>query len=320
VRRRSFIALVAIVLGSGAVFAWPSVSELLRSPVPVGAALPVTAVATASAAPTVLPVLSPRPTAAPTPTSGPRPTASIEPAVQRASAVARGLAGDGLGAPDPRRLGGYRWPLANGVITGRFGPSPYGALVVHGERFHDGIDVASFCGDRVVAAHDGRVLAAGRRFDAWIGWIGSLGPHERRMDRLHKWSELPIVVIIDDGDGYRAIYAHFNAVTVRAGQYVRAGQQIGWEGSTGFATGCHVHFGLFSPLEGDRLELRPDVHRRTKYPRYEIARIDPLLVLPALQPGKTIGPFPTPSPAPSSVPSPGGPREVGAAPHRAQRS
>lgn len=305
-RRRSFIALVAIVLGSGAVFAWPSVSELLRSPVPVGAVLPVTAVATASAAPTVLPVVSPPPTPAATPTASPGPTANPEPAeslpVLRGPAVTRGLAGDGPGAPDPRRLSGYRWPLANGVISSPFGPSPYGALLVDGERFHDGIDIASFCGDRVVAAHDGRVLAAGRRFDPWIGWIGSLGPHERRMDRLNKWGELPVTVIIDDGDGYRAIYAHFNAVTVRSGQYVRAGQQIGWEGSTGFATGCHVHFGLFSPLAVDRLELRPDVQRRTKYPPYEIGRIDPLLVLPALPRGKTIGPFPTPSPAPSIVP------------------
>ncbi|MDP9481610.1 MAG: M23 family metallopeptidase, partial [Chloroflexota bacterium] len=199
-------------------------------------------------------------------------------------------------APDPGTLSGYRWPLANGVITSPFGPSPYGALIVDGARFHDGIDIASFCGDKVIAAHGGRVLAAGRRFDAWIGWIGSLGPHERRMDKLGIRGQLPITVIIDDGDGYRAIYSHFNAVTVKAGQYVRAGQQIGWEGATGFATGCHLHFGLFSPLDGRRLELRPDIHRRTKYPRYEIARIDPLLVLPALPAGKTTGPFPSASP------------------------
>ncbi len=295
-RRRSLIALIALVLGSGAVFAWPSVSELIRSPVPVGAALPVTAVASAEASPIASPTpvadVSPEPSVAPTPTPDPSP--SLRPA----STVVRGLAGDGSGAPDPHRLTGYRWPLANGVISSPFGPSPHGALVVGGGRFHDGIDVASFCGDAVVAAHDGRVLAAGRRFDMWIGWIGSLGPHERRMDKLGLRGELPITVIIDDGDGYRAIYAHFNDVTVRAGQYVRAGQQIGWEGATGFATGCHVHFGLFSPLDERRFELRPDVHRRTKYPSYEIARIDPLLVLPALPPGKTTGPFPSPSPAP----------------------
>lgn len=295
-RRRSLIALVAVVLGSGAVFAWPSVTQLLRSPMPVGAVLPVTAIASAEAVPLASP--TPLPNPSPAPTVAPAPAPSPSPTVAPAATVVRGLAGDGPGAPDPRRLTGYRWPLANGVISSPFGPSPFGALVVDGGRFHDGIDIASFCGDAVVAAHDGRVLAVGRRFDAWIGWIGSLGPHERRMSKLGLWGELPITVIIDDGDGYRAIYAHFNDVTVRAGQYVRAGQQIGWEGATGFATGCHVHFGLFSPLDGRRFELRPDVHRRTKYPRYEIARIDPILVLPPLPPGKTTGPFPVPSPAP----------------------
>jgi murein DD-endopeptidase MepM/ murein hydrolase activator NlpD len=298
VRRRSFIALVAIVLGSGAVFAWPSLSQLARTPVPVGAVLPVTAPASAAAGPIAVPTASPQPTLAPTPT----PTPSPRPAIHPELVVVPGLAGDGPGAVDPRRLTGYRWPLANGVITSPFGNSPFGALLVDGERFHDGLDVASFCGDIVVAAHDGRVLAAGRRFDPWIGWIGSLGPHTRRMNQLGLWGELPITVIVDDGDGYRAIYAHFNAVTVKVGQYVRAGQQIGWEGSTGFATGCHVHFGLFSPLDAERLELRPDVHRRTRYPRYEIARIDPLLVLPALSHGRTTGPFPAPSAAPTAAP------------------
>lgn len=293
-RRHALIAIAAVLLGGGAVVAWPPVAQLGRTPVPVGAVLPVTAAATAG--PTALPAATPQPTAAPTPTPSPRP------AVHPDLTIVPGVAGDGPGAPDPRRLTGYRWPLANGVITSPFGPSPYGALIVAGKRFHDGLDVASFCGDRVVAAHDGRVLAAGRQFDPWIGWIGSLGPHTRRMNQLGIWGELPITVIIDDGDGYRAIYAHFNAVTVRAGQYVRAGQQIGWEGMTGFATGCHVHFGLFSPLEAKRLELRPDVHRRTRYPRYEIARIDPRLVLPTLPPGRTTGPFPLPSPAPSPAP------------------
>lgn len=290
-RRHALIAIAAVLLGGGAVVVWPPMAQLARTPVPVGAVLPVTAVGPA-AGPSALSAASAQPTAAPGPTPSPRPAVHPDPT------VVPGLAGDGPAAPDPRRLSGYRWPLANGVITSPFGPSPFGALLVGGQRFHDGLDIASFCGDKVVAAHDGRVLAAGRRFDPWIGWIGSIGPHTRRMDQLGLWWELPITVIVDDGDGYRAIYAHFNAVTVKAGQYVRAGQQIGWEGKTGFATGCHVHFGLFSPLESKRLELRPDVHQRTKYPRYEIARIDPRLVLPALPHGKTTGPFPAPTPVP----------------------
>ena len=222
-------------------------------------------------------------------------------------ALAARRAGDDATAADPRTLTGYRWPLSNGVITSPFGPSPYGALLVDDGRFHDGLDIASFCGDTVVAAHDGLVVAAGRRFDPWIGWVGSLGPHTRRMDALHNWAALPITVIIDDGNGYRSIYAHLNAVSVKPGPRIRAGHQIGWEGRTGFATGCHVHYGLFSVYEKAQFQLRPDVHRRTKYPRFEIARIDPQLVLPPLAHGRTVGPFPLPSPSPSPAPVPPAP-------------
>ena len=299
--RRHFILIVtALVVAGGTVLAWPSLSQIARTPVQAGAVLPATQVAGGQAEATFRPTPVPTPDPTPSPTPRPTPSISLPPRPEPVVAPARGA--DGPAPRDPRLLRGYRWPLANGVITSPFGPSPFGALLVRGERFHDGLDIASFCGDHVLAAHDGRVLTAGRKFDPFIGWIGSIGPHTRRMDRLNAWNQLPITVIIDDGDGYRAIYAHLNAVAVKPGQWVRAGQQIGWEGATGFATGCHVHFGLFSPLETKRFELRPDVAKRTKYPRWEIARIDPLLVLPALPHGKTTGPFPAPSP----VPSPGG--------------
>ena len=94
------------------------------------------------------------------------------------------------------------------------------------------------------------------------------------------WGDLPIVVVIDDGNGYRSIYAHFRDVSVRVGQHVRAGQEIGHEGATGHASGCHVHYGLFSPLETKRFGVRADILARLKLPRYAIARVDPLAVLP----------------------------------------
>ena len=97
----------------------------------------------------------------------------------------------------------------------------------------------------------GVVLAAGRQFDDLIGWIGDLGPYYRTLDKKKLWDDLPIVVVIDDGNGYRSIYAHMSKVTVEVGQTVRAGQRIGLEGRTGHASGCHVHYGLFSPFETD---------------------------------------------------------------------
>ena len=188
-------------------------------------------------------------------------------------------------------LSGYRWPLAHGRITQPFGASAGGTLVVHGQLFHDGLDIATFCGDHVVAAHDGLVIAAGRKVDPWMGWIGSLAPSVKHRDARHTWNTLPIIIVIDDGNGYRSVYAHFNQVVVHVGDRVRAGQFIGYEGATGFATGCHVHYGLFNPLETARMELSPAVAKRTKLPPYEIARIDPLLVLPARP---AAGPTPSP--------------------------
>ena len=114
-------------------------------------------------------------------------------------------------------LTGYRWPIAHPRITLPFGPSPWGEWFVDGQRFHDGIDLATFCGDRIVAAHDGTVLAAGRHFDDFLGWIGDLEPYYTRLDAKKLWTTLPIVVVIDDGNGYRSLYAHFGKITVKTG-------------------------------------------------------------------------------------------------------
>ncbi len=185
-----------------------------------------------------------------------------------------------IGAPPIATLTGYTWPIAHPRLTLPFGPTVWGTRMVAGERFHDGVDLATFCGDRITAAHAGTVLAAGRHFDRQMGWVGSLEPYLRRLDAKHLWFELPIVVVIDDGNGYRSMYAHFGRIVVKRGQVVHAGQLLGYEGATGHASGCHLHYGLFSPLETATFRLRRDVAKRMKLPAAEIARIDPLLVLP----------------------------------------
>ena len=181
---------------------------------------------------------------------------------------------------DVSSLAGYEWPLAHPRLTLPFGPSPWGSRLVDGESFHDGVDLATFCGDRIRAAHAGTVIAAGRRYDAAMGWVGDLGPYLRRLDRKHLWWELPIVVVIDDGNGYRSVYAHFGRIVVARGDVVKAGDLLGYEGMTGRASGCHLHYGLFSPYETATFRIRPDVVRRMKLPREQIARVDPLLVMP----------------------------------------
>jgi murein DD-endopeptidase MepM/ murein hydrolase activator NlpD len=198
--------------------------------------------------------------------------------------------------------------LAHPRLTLPFGPTAWGTRIVDGERFHDGVDLATFCGDRITAAHDGIVIAAGRRFDRVIGWIGDLEPYFKRLNNKHLWYELPIVVVIDDGNGYRSIYAHFGRIKVETGQEVHAGQLLGWEGATGHASGCHLHYGLYSPLETATFRIRPDVAKRLRLPNREIARIDPLTILPpraginAPKAPKGSGDGSEPSPGPSAQP------------------
>jgi murein DD-endopeptidase MepM/ murein hydrolase activator NlpD len=186
-------------------------------------------------------------------------------------------------APDPAALDGYAWPLWNARLTLPFGPTKWGSKVVDGELFHDGIDLATRCGDRVKAAHAGIVLAAGRRYDAFMGWLGDLTAYTNRLDKKGLWPTLPIVVVIDDGNGYRSIYAHFGKIVVEAGDVVAAGDLLGYEGMTGRATGCHLHYGLFSPQEVATFGMEPVAAAHMLLPTELIARIDPLLVLPPLE-------------------------------------
>jgi len=279
-------------------------NAIAQGPTAEAAAGTATAVATRSPSPSP----TARASAAPAATPNPRLGTTAHPAVIAAGRPPSRLAWEltGTTAPSLELLTGYRWPVAKVRLTLPFGPTAWGSRLVKGERFHDGIDLATFCGDRVMAAHDGVVLAAGRRFDTVMGWVGDLGPYLRRMEKNHLWSTLPIVVVMDDGNGYRSMYAHFGRIVVKQGQTVKAGQLLGYEGATGRASGCHVHYGLFSPWETATFAIRPDVVKRMKVPKAEIARVDPLLVLPP-KPGVNAPKVPKASPSPSPTPSPAAP-------------
>lgn len=87
-------------------------------------------------------------------------------------------------------------------------------------RAHTGVDFAAPRGTRVMASADGHVVAAGRR-----GGYGN-------------------AVEIRHGGGITTLYAHLSgfAKGIRTGARVRQGEPIGFVGSTGFATGPHLHY------------------------------------------------------------------------------
>jgi murein DD-endopeptidase MepM/ murein hydrolase activator NlpD len=84
--------------------------------------------------------------------------------------------------------------------------------------YHSGLDIANLPGTVIVAPAAGRVVLA-----------------EELVVRGN-------TVIIDHGWGVHTSYFHMSALDVQAGDLVRQGQAIGRMGSTGLATGSHVHW------------------------------------------------------------------------------
>lgn len=101
--------------------------------------------------------------------------------------------------------------------------SPYGyrysPLTGLPGEFHWGQDYAAACGTRVYAADAGIVRAVG-----WHIWGGG--------NRVE----------IEHGNGLVTTYNHLQAIGVTKGQSVRVGEVIAEVGTTGWSTGCHLHF------------------------------------------------------------------------------
>ena len=89
-------------------------------------------------------------------------------------------------------------------------------------RGHDGIDIGASTGTPIHAVGNGRVILS-----EYYGGYGEC-------------------VILDMGDGYQTLYGHMSSRAVSVGQSVAQGEVIGYVGSTGWSTGPHLHFGVYS--------------------------------------------------------------------------
>jgi peptidoglycan hydrolase-like protein with peptidoglycan-binding domain len=125
-----------------------------------------------------------------------------------------GVAGSGtlasLGSAPPHCPLQLAWPL-HGRIGDGFGP--------RSDRFHAGVDIPARPGAPVRAARAGRVVYAG-----WAaGGFGQL-------------------VSVTHENGVVTMYAHLSRIRAKLGEWLDAGERIGRAGSTGDATGPHLHF------------------------------------------------------------------------------
>ena len=101
--------------------------------------------------------------------------------------------------------------------------SPFGWRVhpIYGDwRFHYGVDLAGPSGTPIVATRSGVVTTA--TYDSSAGYY----------------------VTINHQDGFSSKYLHMTHYIVSPGEYVNAGQVIGYMGSTGASTGSHLHFSI----------------------------------------------------------------------------
>ncbi len=102
------------------------------------------------------------------------------------------------------------WPVEQGRISSGFGQRR--------GRMHEGLDIAAVSGRPVRAAASGRVVFAG-----FVRGYGN-------------------TVVVYHGQGMATVYGHNRENLTAVGQIVQRGQTIATVGTTGRATGSHVHF------------------------------------------------------------------------------
>ncbi|WP_460709094.1 M23 family metallopeptidase [Myceligenerans halotolerans] len=137
-----------------------------------------------------------------------------------------GTGGGGGGAPggSPGTASYLTWPTANPVVT-----SPYGMRyhpVLNYWRLHAGTDLRAYCGTPILAASSGTVVYART--------IQGLGNQ----------------VLVDHGytsagNSLMSSYNHLTSWAVSPGQRVTRGQVVGYSGTTGTSTACHLHFEVY---------------------------------------------------------------------------
>lgn len=137
----------------------------------------------------------------------------------RQSASLQSMISRSAGSSNITIVSGFIKPIG-GRITSPFGWRRH--PIFNSRSFHSGVDIGGPYNGSVRASNAGKVI--------YSGWYGGYGK----------------VVILDhghvNGTPTTTLYAHLNSARVSPGEYVSKGQVVGFEGTTGYSTGPHVHF------------------------------------------------------------------------------
>ena len=125
------------------------------------------------------------------------------------------------------RPGVLSWPT-EGLLTQYYGYTPY-SKKLYKSGFHNGIDIAAGYGAPIRAAEDGVIKNMGNT-DTYCP-RGAYG----------RW------IAIEQNNNLTTFYAHLSAFgKYKVGDTVKKGDIIGYEGSSGYSTGSHLHFGVYA--------------------------------------------------------------------------
>lgn len=165
--------------------------------------------------------------------------------------------------------GVLQWPVASPYITQYFGNTEFATAnaQVYGGKGHNAIDLRASPGTPILAARSGVVRGTGNTDITCPG--ASYG----------KW------IFIDHDNGLSTIYAHLSTQIVSKGDHVVTGQVIGYSDTTGYATGPHLHFGVYAS-SGAEIATFPSkscVGRSYTMPVADVsAYLNPLSYLPGI--------------------------------------
>jgi murein DD-endopeptidase MepM/ murein hydrolase activator NlpD len=121
-------------------------------------------------------------------------------------------------------------------ITQYFGNTPFATAnsSIYNGMGHDGIDIGMPVGTPVQSALAGTVLGTGNT-DAYHSPVTGAQCYS-----FGKW------VMVKHANGLATLYAHLSQISVSSGQSVATGEVVGYSGMTGYATGPHLHFGVYA--------------------------------------------------------------------------
>ncbi|TDE15972.1 M23 family metallopeptidase [Jiangella asiatica] len=128
------------------------------------------------------------------------------------------------GGGDGESSSGLQFPTANPYVTSPYGMRTHPITGVY--KLHDGTDFRAYCGTPIRAVASGTV--------EWAYYRGAYGNQ-----------------VAVSHSGMVSTYSHLSRFAVSSGERVSQGEVIGYSGTTGSSTACHLHFMLY--VHGERV-------------------------------------------------------------------